>query len=214
MRARVVGWVVAVWVAGPALAQAQDPVGDVTLPELCERLAEVPGLYAEFREEKYMALLEDPLVDEGTLHFAPPRRMARHTLRPRASTVLIDRQQMRFGDASRQEALDLQSNPTLRMFVDGFLLLWEGDLERLRELFEVSFSSEGARWHLTLRPRRAPLSDVIAALSFEGEGVVLSRMVLEEVGGDRTVTTYHAVDAAHVYDEAEIARVFRIGGGS
>ena len=68
----------------------------ITRAELLERFRKVPGLYARFREEKRIALLVDPLVSEGTLHFVPPERLAKHVLQPAKSSVLIDGGVLRF----------------------------------------------------------------------------------------------------------------------
>ena len=90
-------------------AQAQVPVVTVaaapaaaamTLDQLLARFAGMSGLSARFREEKRMALLAAPLVNEGTLYFAPKGRLARHITTPAPATVLIDEGSLRYADAA------------------------------------------------------------------------------------------------------------------
>ena len=76
--------------ASPSLAQdgPKEAPQEETLETLLARFSKIPGLSAKFREEKHMTLLARPLVNEGTLHFAPPHRVARHVTKPSLSSVL------------------------------------------------------------------------------------------------------------------------------
>jgi len=58
-----------------AAPPAADARGD-ELAALLARFAKAPGIYARFREEKHLAMLQVPLVNEGTIHFTPPGRLA------------------------------------------------------------------------------------------------------------------------------------------
>ena len=64
------------------------PIG---LEELMSRLARSGGVRARFRETKHLSLLTAPLVSEGTLHFAPPDRLARHTTHPGNASIVTGR---------------------------------------------------------------------------------------------------------------------------
>ena len=182
----------------------------VTLDGLLARFRAIPGLEAHFREEKRMALLAAPLLSEGTLHFAPPARLARHTTAPAASTLLIDRDRLLFGDGQQSETIPLDGNPVVRLFVDSFLKLLEGDQAALERIFKVALQPRGEKWELRLTPRIAPMTQVIDSIVIQGSGVVLSRMTIAETTGDQTVTVFDHVDAAHRYSPAELARVFSL----
>lgn len=185
----------------------------VTLDGLLAEFAAMPGLRAGFREEKRIALLEEPLVSEGTLHFAPPGRLARHVTAPSPSSVVIDGDRLLFGDAKGTRELDLAARPPVRAFVDAFVKLLAGDRPALERLFaaELTPREEGA-WRLVLRPRASPLKDVFDRLEAEGTGVVLSRLGVFERSGDSTETTFHDVDATRAYAPDELARLFRVQG--
>jgi hypothetical protein len=195
-----------------AASAAPLPAPTVTIDSLLAQFRAVPGLSAHFREEKKLSLLAAPLRSEGTLHFAPPARLVRHTTAPVASTLLIDRDQLTFSDGQETQTIPLDGNPMVRLFVDSFLKILEGDKAALERIFQLQLKPQGDRWELRLKPRLAPMTQVIDAIVLQGKGVVLSRMTISESTGDETVTTFDQVDAARRYSPDELARLFAVPG--
>jgi hypothetical protein len=202
----------ALWVAAaPASAQQADQAPALTLVELMRRMATTSGVEARFRERKELALLAAPLVTHGALYFVPPDRMARFTTWPGFSALIIDGDELRFRDEEGGEELDLSGSPMARVFVDNFVVLFNGDLGRLQELYAVELASEGRSWELALTPRRSPLDRVIAAVTLRGDDGGLREMEMREVGGDRTTTVFETVDPERVFEPAELERLFSDG---
>lgn len=197
----------------PMPAHAQDPTtqaAPLTLAQLLDGFAAMPGLSAEFREEKYMALLAEPLVNEGTLHFAKGK-LARHVTKPVASSVLIADGLLEFGDASGKETIDLEQNPVVRLFVDSFVHIFAGDRTALEQLYAIQFTpGEGGAWVMVLRPRMSPIDKVIDRVILDGKQLAVAKMRIIEVGGDETITTFTKVDTAKKYGERELAELFRV----
>jgi outer membrane lipoprotein-sorting protein len=134
------------------------PAAAPRLDALLGAFKQAPGLSARFREEKHLAMLDKPLVTEGTIHFSPPGRLARHAERPVPSTLLIDGNQLQFGDADGRQSLDLGTNPVARLFVDSFVELLAGDRPGLERIFKVQLAARpGGGWELTLVPRLSPM---------------------------------------------------------
>jgi predicted LPLAT superfamily acyltransferase len=202
--------------AEPPAKKPSPAPAPLTAESLLARFARSPGLFARFREEKRLALLEDPLVSEGTLHFARPGRLARHTLKPARSSVLIENGKLRYGDGAGSHAIDLRSNPTLRVFVESLLRLLEGDLAAIRAVYSVEFTLQGPAeregWRLVLRPKGEPLSKLIERMTLTGAGLVVGEMRVVEAGGDEATTTFSDVDVGRKYSDAEIAEIFRLPG--
>lgn len=207
----------------PGLAQAQAPVAAATttspaLLQLLERFAAMPGLSAKFREEKRMALLAVPLVNEGTLYFAPKGRLARHITAPAPATVLIDGGSLRYADAGGSETMSLDQNPVLRLFVESFVKIFAGDRVALERMYTLELGAgpvgaDGvARWSLQLRPRIAPMTQVIERIEITGRDVTLETMRVVEVGGDETLTTFTEVDPQRRFTAQEMASLFRLPG--
>jgi hypothetical protein len=199
--------------AGPVAASDASP--GLTLDDLLSRFRAIPGLFARYREEKTIGLLAQPLISEGTVHYAPPGRVARHTRTPGPSSVVFDGSILRFGDATGEQHIDVGANPVVRAFVDTFLDVLKGDRASLERTFVIEFrSSDGAhpgqRWELSLVPRAPALLGVLREVRFSGDGVIVSQMRIREASGDEGVTTFSDVDPAHRYAPAEAARVFRV----
>ncbi|MFO0711648.1 MAG: LolA-related protein [Sandaracinus sp.] len=203
-------------VAGPARAHAQDHApAPATVDSILARMARIPGLHCAYREEKRIALLSSPVLSEGTIDFvrgsgsAAPR-MARRTSRPSAQVVLIDRGELRMSDGHTTTRIDLASQPVVRSFVDSFLQLLVGDRAALERTYTLSVENGASGWTLVLRPRSAPLDTFVREIRFEGQGDALTRMVMTEVSGDVTTTTFSGVDANHHFASAESARIFSL----
>jgi outer membrane lipoprotein-sorting protein len=199
--------------AGSAIASQSPPAekGTMTRADLLARLKRVPGLSAKFREEKRMALLVAPLVSEGTLHYLPPGRLARHTLEPVESSVFIENGKLRVADSNGTRELDLHTNPVVRLLVEGFVKVLAGDGEALLKTYDVKFEAgEGRTWTMVLEPKVSPLDKLVQSITFRGEEVVIHAMETVEVGGDVTVTTFTDVDANRRYNAGELRRIFRL----
>jgi len=187
----------------------------LTFDSLLARFRAIPGLSARYREEKRITLLAGPLVSEGTVHYASPERLARHTRSPAPSSIVFDGTTLRFGDAKSEERIDVSSNPVVRAFVESFVSVLAGDRSKLERTFVVGFRAgdaahPGERWELSLVPRDSKLLGVLREVRFAGDGVVVSQMRIREASGDEAITTFSDVDVAHRYSADEAARVFRV----
>lgn len=205
-------------VMGPARAEAQSPPAPgaaPTIDSVLARMARIRGLHCSYREEKRIALLSTPVVTEGTIDYArgdaSTSRMARRTTRPSRQVVLIDGGELRMSDGRTTQRIDLASQPVVRSFVDSFLQLLVGDRGALERTYTLALEAPGeGRWALILRPRSAPLTQFLREIRFEGRGDAMERMVMTEVSGDTTTTTFADVDAARRYADAEARTVFSL----
>lgn len=192
--------------------RAEDAAPSAGVDALLGRFRTMPGLYAKYREEKTIALLAKPLVSEGTIHYAPQKHLARHTLTPQTSSVVLDADTLRFGDGSSEEKVDLGASPVVKAFVAGFSQLLAGDRAGLEQTFSIELKPPPAadKWEIVLRPKLPALAGVITEMSFTGQGAVVSRMRVVEKTGDVAVTTFTDVDPKKKYSAEETARIFRL----
>jgi hypothetical protein len=197
---------------GPAsaVAQAPAPAKPVTVDELLAGFAKMPGLYAEFRQESYFGLLAEPLVDTGTLHFVDGK-LARRTLSPSPSVVIMDDHGIEYGDGQTRERIDLAGKPAIKQFVDAFTRIFAGDRKGLAALYRVEFKAgEGRSWTLTLVPIVSPMDQIIAKVVVSGTELEIASMRVVETGGDETLTRFSAVDTGRKYSKAEKQALFAI----
>ena len=193
----------------PSIALAAKPAD---VDALLAGLAKAPGLYARFREVKHITLLQKPLVSEGTIHFAPPSRFARHTDKPFQSTLIVDGNQLQFGGAEGHESMNLGANPVARLFADSFVMLLSGNRAGLERIFKMQLSPRaGGEWSLVLTPRVSPMDKMIKKLELRGRGLTVAELDVHESSGDWTETSFSDVDLARHYSAADQARIFKLG---
>jgi hypothetical protein len=166
------------------------------------------GVVAEFTETKELALLSSPLEAAGTISFVPPKRLVREITSPARSRLVVDGERARMEDDSGHRDLDLSSSPIARQLIDSFVVLFNGDEKRLKELYEAEFSANGDDWKLRLVPRSMPLNRMVASFEMEGRGPRIDRMVSVEPDGDRTVTRFGRTDVQHEFTADELDRLF------
>jgi hypothetical protein len=195
---------------------AFEPVGSkapVDIDALLAGLAKAPGLYARFREVKHITLLQQPLVSEGSIYFAPPSRFARVTEKPIPSTLIVDGNQLQFGNADGQESMNLGTNPVARLFADAFVMLLSGNRAGLEKIFNMELTPKaGGEWALVLTPRVAPMDKMIKKMELHGRGLNLDELDVHETSGDWTETRFSNVDLKRHYTAAELARIFKLPG--
>jgi len=123
--------------------------------------------------------------------------------------VVVDAKQVRMWDGKRWEVLDFAKQPLVRGFVDSFVRILQGDGPALERLYAMQFAAlpQGG-WTLTLRPKQAPLNQVIETMVLTGQGLVVQTMSMVEKGGDETLTTFTAVDTARRFSDAEKTKYF------
>jgi hypothetical protein len=130
--------------------------------------------------------------------------------KPVRSTLVLRGSELSMAAAGSARVIDLEAEPTIRVFVESFRLILAGDLARLRDLYDLelrSATSDG--WELRLTPRGPPLSAAIAAVQVRGRGRVLQELRVREAGGDETVTQFRDVDPARSFSERERDELFR-----
>jgi hypothetical protein len=211
------GVVLSVLVARTPEAHAEEAAGADGAPTfagLMARFAAMPGLEARFREERRSALVVEPLVCEGVLYYAPPGRLARRTLSPTPSNMVIAGGVLLLEEERGRRRIDLRSNPQVRQVVEGLLLLLSGDAAALERLYAVTFTPRPelgpAAWEMTLAPRSRPMRRAMRRVWLRGDDLAVRTMRIEEASGDETVTTFDHVDTARRYTDAELQRLFAV----
>jgi hypothetical protein len=178
------------------------------LDSLMNQLAALPGLEAKFSEQKHITLLAAPLTTEGVLRFSPPSMLSRETTKPQASRVVIVKDRLFFDDGKNSQEVDIGNNPVVRAFVNSFVLLLAGDRAGLEQLFDMKLKS-GAAWELELTPKKEPISKIIKRMVVQGRGVAVEKLIVEEMTGDRTETSFVEVNPARRFSDAEKQKFFR-----
>ena len=101
---------------------------DEALDQVMRALAAVPAVQAAFREEKTLAILQEPLVSSGMLYYRAPAYLRKQTLQPQPEEYEADDHWLTVEtptDGRRQ--FDLNGYPQLRPFVEAIRATQAGD---------------------------------------------------------------------------------------
>jgi hypothetical protein len=219
--ARVVGVVVALAALAVPRADADPATGaksagaapqPATAAELFAGLAKLPGLSAEYREEKHMAILVEPVVSDGVVLFAPPDLLLRATRAPVWSVVTVRRRSLTYRDDAGTQELPVGRDHPARTFVQVFVDVIRGDLAGVERRFRVAFepaSEARPTWQLVLEPRAGAEVGGVRRIRIGGSGLTIATMEILDSAGDRTVTTFHRVDTSSAPSRARIEAASR-----
>lgn len=177
----------------PSWAQAAAPA-EAGLSELMGALAKVRAAEGRFVEHKYLSILSEPLVLEGTVRYRAPDLVRKEYDDPDSESYEVngDILTIELPDGRRRD-LSIDEHPVLRAFVESYRGTLAGDLETLNRHFELALSGPMDGWRLRLTPRGPELAEHLKAVLVHGRGADVLRVETLESSGDRSVMT---VDAA------------------
>jgi len=200
------------WVIWGGDSLAADPSGSTPteLEALMQRFAASGGVRARFRESRQLSILTDPIETTGTLYFAPPDRLARHTTWPGRSSIVIETDRVLLADETGRRVFDLNTSEVARALVGNLIIVFRGDLEALRARYSISFDSNAERWTLDLEPRARALRSVIERIRFVGHGRDLTAMETRESNGDRTLMELSEIEVGLSWGQRDLDRIFSV----
>lgn len=167
---------------GPANAS------DWNLDVLMEQLAQRSSGQATFSETKFLAVLDEPIEQTGTLAFAPGR-LEKFTQRPHPErmTVIGDLLTVEIGPERKQRQLRLHRYPALWGFVEGLRATLTGNLEVLRRFYQIELHGSVGDWELVMVPSQSEMAAVVRLVSIRGGLGRIAVIELVQTNGDRSV---------------------------
>jgi hypothetical protein len=128
-------------------------------------------------------------------------------LKPEPSALIIDGEKLRFQQGNHVE-FDLSGNPMARIFIDNFIVLFNGDLAKLQQLYHADFHAEGENWTLRLEPRGSPLRKMVEEIALRGDRNGIREMVMQSRDGDRTSTTLEVIETDFPFTGDQLEALF------
>ena len=182
-RIRLVGSVLALLICSGAAHTA-----NWNLNVLMDELARRSSGQAYFTETKYLAVLEKPIEQSGTLAFAPGR-LEKFTQRPHPErmTVIGDALTVEIGPERKKRQLRLHRYPALWGFIEGLRATLTGDLDVLRRFYEIELHGSADDWELVMVPRQSEMAAVVRLVSIRGGLGEISVIEVVQTSGDRSV---------------------------
>jgi outer membrane lipoprotein-sorting protein len=177
----------AAWAMGaePAAAGAWD------LQRLMRELGQIKSAKATFVERKQIAILNAPLESSGTLLYVAPARLEKHTLVPRAESLVLDGDRVTLENKAQNQrrTLSLQQYPEIGALVESLRATLAGDLATLQRYFQVALEGSESQWRLILKPGEPGMQRIVSEIRISGSGNWVSGIEIVETQGDRSVMT-------------------------
>jgi hypothetical protein len=153
--------------AEPAPASA----ADLNAQELIRSLARPAPASIAFKEVRFSALLDQPLIVSGELRYAGTETLDRIVLQPYREETTIRGESVRVArEGERPRTFALKRAPELRGLLSAFSALLAGDPAAVERNFSVSAEGSRDSWRLNLTPSDAQARRRLSSLMMSGHG--------------------------------------------
>ena len=157
------------------------------LEQLMQALARNTSGRATFTEQKFIALLDKPVLSSGELLYTAPDRLEKRTLKPKPETMVLDHDTVTVERGKRQYVLRVKDYPELGVFVESIRGTLAGDKVALERLYQLTLDGSEAHWTLVLRPLNPKMLAVVQRITMQGERAELRSIEVEQADKDRSV---------------------------
>jgi len=166
-------------------------------------------LSCKFSEDKRIALLARPLRSTGTIYFERDKGIARTTLTPKVSQVVLTRSSLRITTGQRSEEIPLDKTKDLRAFALIFPTLLRGERTELERAFDIGlYGRDGDWWALGFTPKADSLRTLIRRVVVFGHRAEVVALQVSEASGDVTDTRLSDIRRNRDVSDAELAAAF------
>jgi len=166
------------------------------LPALMKELGGIRLIDAAFTEQKQAEFLSGgEFAVSGEMHFKAPHTLRRIVTKPYRESIIIDESTViikRLDDKNetdRVRFIEIDSHPSIRLFIDSMRATMAGDLATVLEIYEVELSGDRQEWSLRLVPRRKELKKFIRAVQVTGSANRINTLLVHEDDDTRSLIT-------------------------
>jgi outer membrane lipoprotein-sorting protein len=153
-----------------------------------------PSLQANFREERHLAMLKDPVVNEGKVWFTLPDKIRREIGGKTPSTTVTDGKKVSiyYPNYQQVEIYDLEKRPiikdTLRALTAGL------NFREVTNYYDIVGSKNGNEYQLTLTPKTAAVRKLVKTVDLTiDENLTPLRVVIQDSKGQMFTESYSNV---------------------
>jgi len=150
-----------------------------------------PSLQANFREERHLAMLKDPVVNEGKVWFTLPDKIRREIGGRTPSTTVIDGKKMSiyYPNYQQLEVYDLEKRPIIK---DSLRALTAGlNFREVTSYYDLVGSKNGNEYQITLTPKTAAVRKLVKTVDLTiDENLTPERVVVHDNKGQVFTVTY------------------------
>ena len=161
------------------------------LQQLMRELGQVKSAKARFVERRDIAILAQPVESSGMLLYTAPDRLEKHTLSPRAESLVLERDRLTIESKAlgQRRTFALREHPEIGAFVESIRATLAGDLAALNRYYQVGLEGTESGWQLALKPTDARMRGVVSGIRVEGRRDAIVSIEITETNGDRSLMT-------------------------
>jgi outer membrane lipoprotein-sorting protein len=171
------------------------PMAQSDIDQLIQKIqalhASEPSLQANFREERHLAMLKEPIVNEGKVWFTLPDKIRREIGGKTPSTTVFDGKKMSiyYPNYQQVEVYDVEKRPMLK---DSLRALTAGlDLRGIANFYEIEGSKEGNLYRIRLTPKTTSVKKLVRSVELVIDNNLNPQSVnLEDARGQKISETY------------------------
>ncbi len=155
-----------------------------SLHDVMQSLSAIKQAEVDYQEEKHLNMLDVPLLQTGHLSYLAPDSFTRTLDAPVTGRFAIQGDKVTLEQRGESKQQNLQRLPLVKAFVASFGATLAGDLPRLQQYYELTFSGDTASWALVLIPRDKQLAEYVDEIRLWGREGKIDRMEIQESNGD------------------------------
>src|SRR5450830_118405 len=159
------------------------------IEQLMQSLAATRSGHASFVEKKSIAILDKPIESSGELFYSAPDRLEKRTLKPKAESMLLDKDTLTVEQRGKKHVLSLQCYPEVAAFIDSIRGTLAGDRKALERTYQLSMEGDEQKWNLALLPIADKMKKVVSKINIAGSGNILHSIEIKQADGDSSVMT-------------------------
>ena len=163
---------------------------DDGLVQVMRALAAVSTVQAAFREEKTLAILQEPLMSTGLLDYHAPDFLRKRTLYPQPEEYEADGNWLTVETPTTgHQQFDLNGYPQLRSLVEAIRATQSGNQAALDRDYRLEFQGTPSDWILRLTPRAPEAAQYVSVIILHGQQAWIHSVETREPDGDRSLMT-------------------------
>ncbi len=160
------------------------------------------GLTVDYSEVRKVAMLREPISEEGRLAFSPPNQFRKETLRPRRVINVSDGTTLWvvFPDDKQAEKYPLKANRNLANSFEALASAFR--LKDLDKQFEISAERLPKGYQLHLVPRQRSLKTSVSSIGITlAPTLTLQKITIQAPNGNQSTLTLSNEKSAQLPDE-------------
>lgn len=175
------GWVV-------AQTQLTGTSSQEVMQQLMNSAASIQTMQCRFVQSKTMAMLAEPSIAEGTMHYVSPDKMRWEYITPYASALIVNGERIIKVTDGKEEVLDAKSSRMYQGMVNIIMDCASGRKLFDATVFDVKLYDDGALWKAEMTPKRRDMKRMFAQLVFRFDKTTstISQVEMMETSGDVT----------------------------